>query len=135
LLALIKLFCIILGIFYLKNSIKKIKNPYLFAIVLKEYSMPEKLVLRVIAPILIVVEMLLSLLLLSNFSMMSILLVGTGLQAFYISLIFKNMNKSFSNVCNCFPLQVPQKATTKKLLQNLFLFVFFVLIYGLSIRM
>ncbi|MNW43067.1 hypothetical protein D3C74_202560 [compost metagenome] len=130
-----KICCVLLGLFYLKNSLKKLSDPFLFAQALKAYKLvPDNYVINVVAPMLIVIEVILSLLLISNFSIISIMVVGLILQSIYTILLLININKNFTNICNCFPLQVPHKVTTKKLLYNICLLLIFVVFYGIENR-
>ncbi|WDF50309.1 hypothetical protein PQ460_20350 [Paenibacillus sp. KACC 21273] len=130
-----KVLFFLLGCFFLKNSITKFKKKYLFFEAINDYKIIKyEYLVIILVPLLITIELFVSLNFIAGFSLSYIVLLAALLQLFYIFLNIKSLNKIFSNNCGCFSLQIPRKVTAKNVLNNIIILFIIILLYGLKIR-
>lgn len=123
-------FCILIFIIYYKSSMSKMRHPYAFTRVLKEYRfITNEILLMVLAPCIIIAELLAGVWIVIPSTRYISTLIGISLQLLYIIIISANNGKKLDNSCACFELNVPSNVTTKSIVINIcLLFVFFVVI-------
>ncbi|MEW9702287.1 MauE/DoxX family redox-associated membrane protein [Paenibacillus sp. SI8] len=129
-----KILCVVLGLIYLKSSIKKIKQPYLFFVNFSNFKVFNKKISFFATPTIIVLELALSLLLLTTMFQNITLIMGILIQIFYFIVIISNFNKVIDANCNCFSLNLPRHVTVRNLLKNLSLLLIQLMIFVVWIR-
>ncbi|KOY83251.1 hypothetical protein I6G82_05730 [Lysinibacillus macroides] len=114
---LTKVVSIPLGLLFLKSSISKLRKPYQLYLAFESYNFfKEQKILRIVVSFFLSLEVILSLGLLYPVNLKIILSLGIFLQSIYLLIMIMNINKSFSNNCGCFPLNVPKEVSLKNLL-------------------
>ena len=108
----------------------KLRHPYAFLIMLKNYKIiKHEGLLNVIAPLLIISEILAGTLLLIPSLRYFAALLGIGLQLTYVIILSLNYGKKFNNICGCFELNVPSKVNFKSIVLNVaFIFAFLIIL-------
>lgn len=133
---LIKLAYITIGLIFLKSSINKINKSFLYYIALEDYNIiKNKKILKIIAAVLISLELLLAVALIVTVYPVLSLIIGIFIQTMYITFLIVNINKKFNNNCGCFGLNTPKEITMKNLAINILILVSIVMTYGIEIRL
>ncbi|HDR7913831.1 MauE/DoxX family redox-associated membrane protein [Bacillus sp. FSL E2-8895] len=133
---LIKLAYITIGLIFLKSSINKINKSFLYYIALEDYNIiKNKNILKIIAAVLISLELLLAVALIVTVYPELSLIIGIFIQTMYITFLIVNINKKFNNNCGCFGLNTPKEITMKNLAINILILVSIVMTYGIEIRL
>ncbi len=131
---IIKILFFLIGCFFLKTNINKLRKLYLFFEALKDYKLfRSEQSLVFIAPLLICIELFISLSFITSISNYAVL-AGIFMQLFYIFLNLKTINQVYTNNCGCFSMQTPRNVNSKSVFINIALLFIIIFLYGLKIR-
>ncbi|WP_029518781.1 MauE/DoxX family redox-associated membrane protein [Paenibacillus polymyxa] len=133
---MIKIVFFLIGLFYLKISISKVKKVYFFYRALNEYKfIQNEKILSLITPFLIVLELFVSLYFIFGIYSLREILLCVSLQFLYIFLNLRSLKNFNYDNCGCFPLQVPKKGSLKIIFFNISFLFFIIILFGVKVRL
>ncbi|WP_371742828.1 MauE/DoxX family redox-associated membrane protein [Exiguobacterium sp. s57] len=124
---------ILIGLYFLKNSVGKTRKIFDFYIALEEYSIVSET--KILVSFLVSLEVMLALSLISNLNLLFSIVVCTLLHGTYIWMLFVNLGKSHQKNCGCFGSNVPPKPSLVHFAYNLSMCILVILLYAIEVRM
>lgn len=120
------IFSSIIALFFYKNGMKKVKKIFSFYKTMSEYRfLKEGMYLKILTSILILCDLIIVVAILIPRYRVFACIHGIGIQAFYLTTMIANYNKSFDYNCGCFSINTPKHMDFKGILLSLlFLFIF-----------
>ncbi|WP_396426759.1 MauE/DoxX family redox-associated membrane protein [Lederbergia sp. NSJ-179] len=115
---IILILCMYICLIFLKSSLVKLKNPYGFMVVIEQYNIFPKFMLRTITPIIIVFELCIGLWIVVPFLRPFGAIIGIIMQTLFLILLIKNFGRTLERGCGCFEINTPKKITMKHILFN-----------------
>lgn len=110
---------ITIALIYFRSGIHKFRKPYSFVQIVYQYKILPYPVTKVFAPLLMIVELIVSIWLLIPVTRFQGAILGSMLQIMFICLMVKNLGKTFEYGCGCFELNVPEKITFRHISMNI----------------
>lgn len=122
------------GVFllYMKSSSQKLRNPYALQLVAEGYQMVSPRVVKFVAPLIAVLELLSAIWIIIPHTREIGALTGALLQILFMFMIFKNLGRTMPYGCGCFELNQPKKVSVKHFWFNFALFSVMVSVVVLS---
>lgn len=131
---LMKITSLFFGLYWIKNAISKLKQPYMYFIAIRDYGVLTKSSLLIIFISFIVgTEVLIALLFFSTIYIKLSIGLAIFLQVVQISLLAKGLNHTHENNCGCF-VNVPKTVTMKHLMYQVILVVLLILYLAIDIN-
>lgn len=107
-----------LTLVYYKSSVQKIRNPYAFQLIIRQYRLMGNEAAGYIAPLIAICELFAALWLLIPQVREWGIIVGIILQFIFMGALLANLGRTMDRGCGCFELNVPRTVTSKHLLIN-----------------
>lgn len=110
--------CLYICLIYLKSSSVKLKNPYGFMVVIEQYGIFPKFMLRPITAIITATELFIGLWIVVPYFRTFGAIIGIIIQTLFLIFLFKNYGRTLERGCGCFTINAPHKITMRHILFN-----------------
>lgn len=125
---LFRILIIYLAVTHLKSSIVKLKDPYMFKIVLEDYKYMNKSISSVSSVFITTLEIMIVILLIIGLKEYLIIgiYIGVILHLVFLFIMTINYGRDMPNGCGCFGLHSPTKINIRHIYVNLYLLLIFI---------
>ncbi|WGV60419.1 MauE/DoxX family redox-associated membrane protein [Brevibacillus brevis] len=123
------LISIFAAVLYYKSGSNKIKDIYGFVKSMEEYQLMPYGYVRIIGPMVGIIELIIAIWVIIPFTRGSGALLGAIIQAIFLTLMIMNYGKTFVNGCGCFKLNTPQTISMPHVVLNTITLILFIILF------